>query len=128
MGVELVRWDQLDPETQKALDAQYREELERVAGPGLTPDALDEYLEYRHRRPEAQITTYEEGQIRRLLRGKYDPSQQPDPTEEEEHTGRIENWGARKLHLTNFGTFLFILLAHVYVGLIGLLIWLIVAN
>ena len=53
MGVELIRWDQLDPETQKALDAQYREELERVAGPGLTPDALDEYLEYRHRRPEA---------------------------------------------------------------------------
>jgi len=128
MAAELMRWDQLDPHTQAALDEQYRKELERVAGPGLTPGALDEYLEYRHRRPEAQITTYEEGQIRRLLRGKLDPSLLPDPTGEEEPRGRIEKFGSRTLHLTHFGTFLFILLAHVYVGLIALVIWLIATH
>jgi hypothetical protein len=121
-------WEHLDPEVRGELDDRYRHELDGVVEPGLTEEGVAEYLEYRHERPEGQITTYEEGQIRRMLRGKFDASAVPDPVELEPHTGRIENFGAHRLHLTNFGTWLFILLAHVYLGLVGLLIWLVVRS
>ena len=55
------------------------------------------------------ITTYEEGQIRKLLHGFIDPARLPDPVTQEEHTGRLENFGAQKLHMTNSQTYVAIM-------------------
>ena len=118
-------WEQLDPDTRHALDEQYLDELARVAEPGLDDRAIDVYLSYRHERPLAQITTFETGRIRRMLHRLRDPGRVPDPVEREEHRGRIERFGAEKLHLTNFGTFVFVLVAHVYAGLLAILLFLI---
>ena len=59
--------------------------------------------------PEMAITTYEEGQIRKLLHRFVDPSKLPDPVEQEEHTGKLESFGANKLHMTNAQTYVAIM-------------------
>ena len=126
MGTAIPNWDELDPETRAALDAQYIKEFEGLAEPGVPPEALAAYLEYRHGRPAGQITTYEQGQIRRLLHRTRDRTRIVDPVEDEEHHDGVERFGADRLHLTNDGTFLAILFVHVYVGLVAALVWLLV--
>ncbi len=122
------RWEQLDAATRRRLDAQYLEELARVAEPGLTERGIRAYLDYRHERPEAQITTFETGQIRHMLHGLRDPGQVPDPVEQEEHRGRMERFGARRLHLTHFELYAAIVLAHVYLGVVAILLFLILSR
>ena len=77
--------------------------------PGLTEEGLDAYLTYRHERPVHSITTFEEGQIRRMLRPYVNRSNLPDPVAAEEHEGWLENFGARRLHLTNAQTYVAIM-------------------
>lgn len=122
MGTTLMpRWDDLDPETRAALDAQYLMELESWYEPGLSEEAVRLYLEYRHERPGATITTYEEGQIKRLLHPLADPTAEPDPVALEEHVGKLESFCAERLHFTNVGAYLAVMLALIYGGL---LVWL----
>ena len=61
------RWEELDPETREELERQYLDELGDYYEPGLTDEAVQAYLKYRHERPDAAITTFEEGQIKKLL-------------------------------------------------------------
>ncbi len=122
------RWESLDAATRHELDEQYLEELARVAEPGLSDEAIEAYLAYRHERPLAQITTFETGQIRHMLHGLRDPARIPDPVEREEHRGRIERFGANKLHLTNFGTFVFVIAVHIYAGVLAILLFLILRS
>ena len=122
-AVQLTRWDNLDPETREALDAIYLAEFESLAGPGVRASAVEEYLRYRHERPAAQITTYEQGQIRRMLRRLRDPTAIADPVEDEDHVDAVERFGAKRLHLTHTGTYVAVLFVHVYVGLLVVLLW-----
>jgi len=117
----LPRWNDLDPGTRAALDAQYLKELDSWQEPGLSDEAVRLYLEYRHERPGATITTYEEGQIKRLLHPFADPSVEPDPVALEEHHGRLEHFCAEKLHFTNVGAYVAVMMAVIY-GV--LLVWL----
>ena len=123
-----TRWEDLDEASRERLDASYLEELSRCAEPGLTEDGVRAYLEYRHERPDAQITTYEEGQIRHLLHEYQDPSLRPDPVEQEEHDDVFERFGARRLHMTNMGTYVIIFLAHVFVVMAAFVAYLIVTG
>ena len=102
-------WEELDGATRQELESQYLKELSMMSLPGLTEEGVEAYLRYRHDRPEMAITTYEEGQIRKLLHQFVDPSRLPDPVEQEEHTGRLENFGAKKLHMTNAQTYVAIM-------------------
>lgn len=102
-------WDQLDETTRRDREAQYLRELSLMSLPGLTDEGVEAYLRYRHERPETAITTYEEGQIRKLLRQFVDPSRVPDPVAAEEHTGRLETFGATRLHLTSAQTYVAIM-------------------
>jgi hypothetical protein len=121
MPASTTEWDKLDSEHRKELDEQYLEELSSWAEPGLDDEAVQEYLRYRHQRPDANITTFEEGQIRKLLHRHAHPEAVPDPVELEEHTDPIERFGARRLHLTNAKTYLAVML----VGTL-LLLWAVV--
>ena len=100
-----IVWDQLDEATRHEREVQYLRELSLMSVPGLTEQGVEAYLRYRHERPETAITTYEEGQIRKLLRGFIDESRIPDPVAAEEHRGRLEKFGARRLHLTAAQTY-----------------------
>ena len=108
------QWEELDDVTRAELDAQYLKELEAFNEPGLSAEAVHRYLEYRHERPGAAITTYEEGQIRRMLRGLGDPAAIPDPVEQEEHLGKLERLGAEKFHFTNVGTYTAIMMILIF--------------
>ena len=107
----------------RELESQYLKELSMMSLPGLTERGVEAYLAYRHDRPELAITTYEEGQIRKLLHRFIDPTTLSDPVEQEEHTGKLENFGARALHMTNSQTYVAIM---VTLNLLFLLILLIV--
>jgi hypothetical protein len=102
-------WEELGGAKRQELERQYLKELSMMSLPGLTDAGVEAYLEYRHDRPEMAITTYEEGQIRKLMHQFIDPSRLPDPVEQEEHTGRLENFGAKKLHMTNSQTYVAIM-------------------
>ena len=102
-------WEELDGTRRRELETQYLKELSMMSVPGLTDEGVEAYLEYRHDRPQMAITTYEEGQIRKLMHRFVDPSKLPDPVEQEEHTGKLENFGAQKLHLTNSQTYVAIM-------------------
>lgn len=102
-------WEQLDESTRREREAQYLRELSLMSVPGLTEQGVEAYLRYRHERPETAITTYEEGQIRKLLHGFIDPSRIPDPVAAEEHRGRLETFGATRLHLTSSQTYVAIM-------------------
>ena len=98
-------WKELDGSARRELESQYLKELSMMSLPGLTEEGVEAYLAYRHDRPEMAITTYEEGQIRKLLHRFVDPAKLPDPVTQEEHTGKLETFGAQKLHLTNAQTY-----------------------
>ena len=102
-------WKDLDGTMRRELESQYLKELSMMSLPGLTEEGVEAYLAYRHDRPEMAITTYEEGQIRKLLHGFIDPARLPDPVKQEEHTCKLENFGAQKLHLTNSQTYVAIM-------------------
>jgi hypothetical protein len=102
-------WDRLDEATRRDREAQYLKELSMMSVPGLTEEGVEAYLRYRHERPDSAITTYEEGQIRKLLHRYVDPSRVPDPVAAEEHVGRLETFGATRLHLTNAQTYVAIM-------------------
>lgn len=104
-------WNELDPATREELDARFLRELAGWELRGLTDEGVQVYLRYRHERPDAAITTYEEGQIRRLLRPFRDPDRVADPVDEESHIGRLERFGARRLHATNMETYWMVLAA-----------------
>jgi hypothetical protein len=127
-AVHVTHWEDLDPETREALDEIYLAEFEALAAPGVPESAIDEYLRYRHERPAAQITTYEQGQVRRLLRRLRDPSAIPDPVDEEDHVDAVERFGANRLHLTNIGTYVAVLFVHVYAGLLAVLLWILLRS
>ena len=102
-------WKDLDETRRRELESQYLKELSMMSLPGLTEDGVEAYLAYRHGRPEMAITTYEEGQIRKLMHRFIDPTAVPDPVEQEEHTGKLEKFGAQKLHMTNSQTYVAIM-------------------
>ena len=116
------RWNRLDAETRRRLDQEYLAELDDWDLPGLTPEGVRVYLEYRHERPDVQITTFEEGQVRKLLRDYAEPSSGPDPVDEEEHIGRLERFGAERLHLTNDQTYVAVMVTLTFLFVIALLI------
>jgi len=115
-------WDRLDESVRREREAQYLRELSMIGVPGLTEAGIDAYLRYRHERPDEAITTYEEGQIRRLLRGYVDPARIPDPVGAEEHAGRLETFGATRLHLTNAQTYVAIMVTLNLVAVLVLLL------
>jgi hypothetical protein len=117
-------WTTIAPEEQSELDAQYLRELSLWVYPGLTEQGVDAYLAYRHQRPEHSITTFEEGQIRRLLHPFIDQTKLVDPVALEEHRGRLEKFGAERLHLTNDQTYVAIMVTLNLVFLVILLIML----
>jgi len=127
-AVHITHWEDLDPETREALDTIFLAEFEALAGPGVRESAVEEYLRYRHERPAAQITTYEQGQIRRMMRRLRDPTAVPDPVEQEDHVDAVERFGANRLHLTNTGTYVVVLFAHLYVGLLAVLLWILLRS
>jgi len=104
-------WAELDQETREELDARFLRELSAWDLRGLTDEGIQVYLRYRHERPDAAITTYEEGQIRRLLRPFRDPARVVDPVAEERHVDRLERFGAERLHATNMETYWTVLAA-----------------
>ena len=116
-------WDEMDQTARRDLDRQYLKELSLMAHPGLTERGVQAYLDYRHERPGLAITTFEEGQIRALLHPFIDPSRVPDPVVGEEHTGKLETFGARRLHLTNAQTYVAIMVTLNFLFLIALLIY-----
>jgi hypothetical protein len=73
-------WGDIDPATREELDAQFLRELSFWDIRGLTNEGVQAYLAYRHQRPDASITTYEEGQVRKMLRRYRDPTMTPDVT------------------------------------------------
>jgi len=121
-----TRWEELDQETRRDLDAQYLRELGDWGIHGLDDEGIRIYLEYRRERPGAAITTYEEGQIRKLLQAHADPSQRPDPVAAEEHLDPLETFGARRFHLTNQQTYVAIMLLLTFAAVIVFAIWLVV--
>ncbi len=122
-AVVTQRWEDLDSATRADLDAQYLRELEAFNVPGLSEEGVRRYLEYRHERPGATITTYEEGQIRRMLRGFGDPTAEPDPVAEEEHVGRLERFGAERLHFTNIGTYTGVIVLLIFAAVLAWMVW-----
>jgi len=110
-------WDDLDPATRETLDLQFLRELSAWDVRGLTDDGVRAYLAFRHERPDAAITTYEEGQIRRMLRRYRDPALVPDPVALEPHDDPLERFGAERLHLTSMETYWVVL---ALVGIVGL--------
>jgi len=116
-----TRWDDLDVETREALDRQYLAELTAYDEPGLSEEAVQAYLRYRHERPDAAITTFEEGQISHMLHQLRDPSKVVDPVEQEEHLDFLERLGAR-CHLTNLQCYAVIVLA---LGILAVVAWLV---
>lgn len=119
-------WEALDEQTRTELDAQYLEELEDWGIHGLSEEGVQVYLHYRHERPGAAITTYEEGQIRKMLHPFADPSQRPDPVEQEEHLDPLEVYGARKWHYTNQQTYVAIMVGLTFAAIIVFAVWLMV--
>ena len=117
-------WEELDESSRSQLETQYLRELSMMSVPGLTEDGVEAYLKYRHGRPEASITTFEEGQIRRLLRPFVDESKIPDPVAAEEHRGALEEFGARRLHLTNSQIYIAIMVTLNFLALVALLVYL----
>jgi hypothetical protein len=118
-------WDELDEKTRRELDARYLDELDDWGIHGLGDEGIRIYLDYRHERPGAAITTYEEGQIRRLLHGYADPAQRPDPVAEEEHLDPLEVYGARRFHLTNQQTYVAVMILLTFAAVIVFALWLI---
>jgi len=114
-------WEKLDRTERRELEAQYLRELSMMCLPGLTEEGVQAYLLYRHERPESAITTYEEGQIRKLLHGFIDEATIPDPVVAEEHTGRLETFGAQRLHLTNAQTYVAIMVTLTFLFVLVLL-------
>jgi len=86
------------------------DELKNWGEPPLSKEGIKTYLSYRHQRPEAAITTYEEGQIRKLIHGLTDPSKIQDPVEKEEHRDPLEVFGAKRFHWTNAQSYLAVML------------------
>ena len=117
-------WEQLDDKARRELETQYLRELSMMSQPGLTEEGVLAYLEYRHERPELAITTYEEGQIRKLLHQFVDESRIPDPVAAEDHRGKLETFGADRLHLTNSQTYVAIMVTLTFLAVIVLLIML----
>ncbi|HXV76671.1 MAG TPA: hypothetical protein VD788_10160 [Candidatus Polarisedimenticolaceae bacterium] len=115
-------WSELDEPQRRELDLQYLRELSMVSRPGLTAAGIQAYLDYRHERPERAITTFEEGQIDRLLQRYVDRSHLPDPVALEEHRGRLERFGAARLHLTNAETYVAIMVTLNLLFVIALLV------
>jgi len=116
------KWEEIEPEHREELDRQYLKELEDWGEPGLSETAVQTYLDYRHQRPDAAITTYEEGQIKKLLHGLSDPTQAPDPVEQEEHLDALERFGAKRLHFTNMQTYV---VAVFVVAMAAIAVWLV---
>ena len=121
-----ARWEELDDATRQKLDDQYLRELSDWGIHGLGDEGVRAYLDYRHERPGAAITTYEEGQIRKLLHPYADPSRRPDPVAEEEHLDPLEVYGAKRFHFTNQQTYVAIMVGMTFVAVIAFVIWLIV--
>ena len=120
-----TRWEELDEATRRELDAQYLKELDDWGIHGLSEDGVRVYLEYRRERPGAAITTYEEGQIRKMLHPYADPSKRPDPVEAEEHLDPLETYGARRFHFTNQQTYVAIMMVLTFAAVIVFAIWVI---
>ena len=127
-AMHIPRWENLDVATREELDRLYLAEFEDLAGPGVPDSALDSYLAYRHERPAIQITTYEQGHIRRMMRRMREPGAIVEPFETEDHVDAIERFGAGRLHLTNTATYAIVLFVHVYVGLLALLLWILLRS
>jgi hypothetical protein len=123
-GTTTRRWEELDEPTRRERETQYLKELSMMSLPGLTEEGVRAYLDYRHERPEVGITTFEEGKIRRLLHRFVDETRIPDPVLEEQHTGRLENFGATRLHLTNSQIYVAIMVTLNFLFLIVLLLFL----
>ncbi len=117
------RWEDLDPTTREELDARFMKELATWHEIGLSDEGARLYLEYRRERLDAAITTYEEGQIRKLLRPYADPSKRLDPVETEEHIDTVEVLGAKRFHLTNVQTYGAIMLALTFLAFVVFLAW-----
>ena len=115
-------WAHLDLKTREELDEQYLAELHTLGEPGLTDEGIEVYLAYRHERPELCMTTFELGQIHKLLHDYHDPALIPDPVEQEEHIGWLENFGAYKLHLTNAQTYVWIMLVVIIVAMVAFVV------
>jgi len=124
-SMSATAWDRLDERTRRDLEKQYLRELSMMSLPGLTEKGVEAYLDYRRERPEAAITTYEEGQIRKLLRQHVDPARVPDPVAAEEHVGRLETFGARRLHLTSSQTYVAIMVTLNFLFVLVLLLLLV---
>jgi hypothetical protein len=120
-----TRWEDLDEETRRELDAQYLLELDDWGIYGVSDEGIRVYLAYRHERPGAAITTYEEGQIRKMLHEYADDAQRPDPVAEEEHLDPLERYGAKRFHFTNQQTYVAVMLLLTFGAVIVLAIWLI---
>ena len=120
----LTRWEDLDVQTRRELDARYVTELADWGIHGLDEEGVRVYLEYRRERPGAAITTYEEGQIRKLLHPHADPSQRPDPVDAEEHLDPLETYGARRFQLTNQQSYVAVMLILTFAAVIVFAIWL----
>lgn len=67
-------WRTLDRTTRRRLDEEYLRDLSWWSVPGLTGRAVRAYLRFRHERPGAAITTFEEGRVRRLMAPRLDHS------------------------------------------------------
>ena len=118
-----VHWNQLDSETRKKLDQEYLQELADWDLPALSDAGVRAYLDYRHERPDTQITTYEEGQIRKVLHEYEDRWAIPEPADTEDHRGWLEVFGAERLHLTNAQTYVAVMVSLTFVFVIALLIF-----
>jgi hypothetical protein len=102
-------WDELEETRRRELELQYLKELSMMSLPGLTEGGVEAYLAYRRDRPGMGITTYEEGQLRKLMHRFIDPTKVRDPVEEEEHTGKLDKFGAQRLHMTSSQTYVAIM-------------------
>jgi hypothetical protein len=118
-------WEELDPQTRRELDEQYLDELKNWGEPPLSEEGIKTYLSYRHQRPQAAITTYEEGQIRKLIHGLTDPSKSQDPVEQEEHLDPLEVFGAKRFHWTNAQSYLAVMLLLTFVFVLFFLVFVI---
>ena len=120
-AVQSPVWHDLDSDTRAELDARFLEELRMWCDAPLSDEGTRVYLAYRRERPDAAVTTYEEGQIRKMLRRHAMPSTGPDPVTSEEHLDRLESFGADRLHLTHERTYLMVMviltLAAISVGM-----------
>ncbi|MCP4004639.1 MAG: hypothetical protein GY725_10620 [bacterium] len=117
------RWEDLDQATREEFDARFIEELANWQEIGLSDEGIRVYLEYRRERPDAAITTYEEGRIHKMLRPYTDPSERVDPVEAEEHIDAVEVLGAKRFHLTNVQTYGAIMLVLTLVAFVVFLVW-----